>query len=41
MKLPVFVSQQAGKVILTGTLSAQEIIGALQDGTMAVNPAAI
>src|SRR5215813_4969506 len=40
MKLPVFVSQQAGKPILTGTLSAQEIITALQDGTMAVNPAA-
>src|SRR5262245_48927967 len=40
MKLPVLVSQQAGKPILTGTLSAQEIIGALQDGTMAVNPAA-
>ncbi len=38
MKLPVFVGNQAGKVVLTGTLSAQEIIAALRAETMTVNP---
>jgi hypothetical protein len=38
MKIPVFVGRQAGKVILTGTLSAQEIITALRFEAMAVNP---
>ena len=38
MRLPVFVGRQAGKVLLTGTLSAQEIISALRFETMAVNP---
>jgi hypothetical protein len=38
MKLPVFVGRQAGKVLLTGTLSAQEIISALRFETLAVNP---
>jgi hypothetical protein len=38
MRLPVFVGRQAGKVLLTGTLSAQEIISALRYETLAVNP---
>jgi hypothetical protein len=38
MKIPVFVGRQAGKLVLTGTLSAQEIITALRFETMAVNP---
>jgi hypothetical protein len=38
MKLPVFVGRQAGKVLLTGTISAQEIISALRFETLAVNP---
>jgi hypothetical protein len=38
MKIPVFVGRQAGKLVLTGTLSAQEIISALRFETMAVNP---
>jgi hypothetical protein len=38
MKIPVFVGRQAGKVVLTGTLSAQEIITGLRFETMAVNP---
>ncbi len=38
MKIPVFVGGQAGKLILTGTLSAQEIIAALRVEAMTVNP---
>jgi hypothetical protein len=38
MKIPVFVGSQAGKLVLTGTLSAQEIVTALRFETMAVNP---
>jgi hypothetical protein len=38
MKIPVFVGRQAGKLVLTGTLSAQEIITALRFEAMAVNP---
>ena len=38
MRIPVFVGRQAGKVILSGTLSAHEIIAALIAETMAVNP---
>ncbi len=38
MRIPVFVGRQAGKVILTGTLSAHEIIAALIAETMTVNP---
>lgn len=38
MKFPVFVGRQTGKVVLTGTMSAQEIITALRFETMAVNP---
>jgi hypothetical protein len=38
MRLPVFVGRQAGKVLLTGTLSAREIISALRFETLAVNP---
>src|SRR6516164_7067733 len=38
MKIPVFVGRQAGKLVMTGTLSAQEIVSALRSETMAVNP---
>src|SRR5215831_10744518 len=38
MRVPVFVGGQAGKIVLTGTLSADEIIGSLVAETMAVNP---
>jgi hypothetical protein len=38
MRVPVFVGRQAGKVILTGTLSAHEIITGLISETLAVNP---
>jgi hypothetical protein len=38
MKIPVFVGRQAGKLVLTGTLSAQEIVSALRFEAMAVNP---
>jgi hypothetical protein len=37
MKIPVFVGRQAGKLLLTGTLSAQEILTALRFETLAVN----
>src|SRR6516164_6437468 len=38
MKIPVFVGRQAGKLVMTGTLSAQEIVTALRFEAMAVNP---
>jgi hypothetical protein len=38
MKIPVFVGRQAGKLLLTGTLSAHEIITALRFETLTVNP---
>jgi hypothetical protein len=38
MKIPVFVGRQAGKLVMTGTLSAQEIVTALRFEVMAVNP---
>jgi hypothetical protein len=38
MRIPVFVGQQAGKVVLTGTLSAHEIIAALIAEHLTVNP---
>jgi hypothetical protein len=38
MRIPVFVGRQAGKVILSGTLSAAEIITALVSSMMSVNP---
>src|SRR6202171_6487536 len=38
MRIPVFVGRRAGKVILSGTLSATEIITALMSSMMAVNP---
>ncbi len=38
MRIPVFVGRQAGKVILSGTLSADEIVAALVFESMTVNP---
>src|SRR5258706_15860055 len=38
MRIPVFVGRQAGKVILTGTLSTHEIIAALISEVLTVNP---
>lgn len=38
MRIPVFVGRQAGKVILSGTLSAVEIVAALTSARMSVNP---
>jgi hypothetical protein len=38
MRIPVFVGRQAGKVVLSGTLSAAEIITALTSSMMSVNP---
>src|SRR5260370_38531506 len=38
MRIPVFVGRQAGKVILSGTLFAAEIITALVSSMMSVNP---
>jgi hypothetical protein len=37
MRIPVFVGRQAGKIILSGTLSAVEIITALTSSMMSVN----
>ena len=38
MRIPVFVGRQAGKLVLSGTLSAAEIIAALTSSVMSVNP---
>src|ERR1700682_2798840 len=38
MRIPVFVGRRAGKVILSGTLSATVIITALMSSMMSVNP---
>src|ERR1700737_1749686 len=38
MRIPVFVGHQAGKVILSGTLSAAEIITALMSSMRGVTP---